>query len=315
MERRLQKGFQIGFVERILTEVIEDNKAPRDVFSKIAQAIHHRASSQSKKKDWNAMVRRNTTVRDPIGSSSVADLQHSRQSMKQHIVRNNTTALLSMDAEKLLEYNPKLSEVTPATRVAYAKFKAANLTKKPDDTNNKAEENIIENSNNTSVSADMSETKESYDCHPENKISQTDMTKPASNTMPRKMSGPSCIGVSASCSSAVHDELPPGDLSSCTETKPDKTANSSVNDETSTFRTVNTSSSSVRKDFRTRTPIQEEDEEKNTEYSKEAEDKSDMDINRETLEPSTTETMSLQKSSMRTGGKSKLSGEVITGWL
>ncbi|PNF21582.1 hypothetical protein B7P43_G12722 [Cryptotermes secundus] len=309
MERRLQKGFQIGFVERILTEVIEDNKEPRDVFSKIAQAIHHHGSSQSKKKDWNAMVRRNTIVRDPIGSSSVADLQKSRQSMKQQIVRNNMTALLSMDAEKLVEYNPKLSEVTPATRVAYAKFKAANLAHKRDDIDNIAEENVIENSNNLSVSDEMSQTKESYDCHPENKISQTDMIKPAS------IAGPSCIDVSASCSTAVHDELPPGDLSTCTETKPDETANSSVHDEASTIPTFNTSFSSVRKDFRTTTPIQEEDEEKNAEYSEEAEANCDMDINRGTLEPNTTETMSLQKPPMKTGGKSKLSGEVITGWL
>jgi transient receptor potential cation channel subfamily C len=314
MERRLQKGFQIGFVERILTEVIGDNKEPRDVFSKIAKAIHHRGSSQSKKKDWNAMVRRNTTVRDPIGSSSVADLQQSRQSVKQHIVRNNVTALLPMDAEKLVEYNPKLSKVSPATRVAYAKFKAANLKQKPDNRNNKADENITENSNNTLVSDDMSETKESYDSHPENKTSQTDTTKPASNVMSRKKSEPSCVRASASCSSAVHDELPPGDLSSCTETKPDKT-NSPVNDETSMSPTLNTSFSSVRRDFRTRTPIQEEDEENNTEDSKEAEAKSNMDINRETSEPSTTETMSLQKSPMKTGGKSKLSGDVITGWL
>jgi len=28
-----------------------------------------------------------------------------------------------LDPERLVEYNPKLSEVTPATRVAYAKFK------------------------------------------------------------------------------------------------------------------------------------------------------------------------------------------------
>ena len=32
-----------------------------------------------------------------------------------------------MDPEKLVEYNPKLSSVTPATRVAYAKFKFAKI--------------------------------------------------------------------------------------------------------------------------------------------------------------------------------------------
>lgn len=33
----------------------------------------------------------------------------------------------SMDPEKLVEYNPKLSTVTPAARVAYAKFKIAKI--------------------------------------------------------------------------------------------------------------------------------------------------------------------------------------------
>lgn len=32
-----------------------------------------------------------------------------------------------MDPEKLVEYNPKLSSVTPAARVAYAKFKIAKI--------------------------------------------------------------------------------------------------------------------------------------------------------------------------------------------
>lgn len=300
MERRLQKGFQIGFVERILTEAMEGNKEPRDVFTKIAQAIHHRSSSQSKKKDWNAMVRRNTMVRDPIGSSSEADLQRSRQSVRQHIVANNRATLLSMDAEKLVEYNPKLSALTPATRVAYAKFKVANLTQKAQ----KADENVIEKSNNASISDTTCETKESYDCHPENKTSQTDMTKPASSVMPRKESAPSCVGASAPCPSADPVELPPRELSTCTDTKPANTAAASVT-------VIHTSPSSVR----TRTPIQEAEEEKHTEDSKETEDKSSKEINTDTLKPSSTKTTSLKKAPMKTGGKSKISGETITGWL
>jgi transient receptor potential cation channel subfamily C len=304
MERRLQKGFQIGFVERILTEAMEGNKEPRDVFTKIAQAIHHRSSSQTKKKDWNAMVRRNTMVKDPIGSSSEADLQRSRQSVRQHIVANNRTALLSMDAEKLVEYNPKLSAFTPATRVAYAKFKVANLTQKA----LKADENVIENSNNASISDATCETKESYDCHPENKTSQTDMTTPASSAKPSKESAPSCVSVSTPCPSAAPVELPPRELSTCTDTKPENTAAASVTD-------IHTSPSSVREDFRTTTPIQKVEEEKHTEDSKETEDKSNKEINTETLKPSSTKTASLKKAPTKTGGKSKISGETITGWL
>jgi transient receptor potential cation channel subfamily C len=298
MERRLQKGFQIGFVERILTEAMEGNKEPRDVFSKIAQAIHNRSSSQSKKKDWNAMVRRNTIVRDPIGSSSEADLQRSRQSLRQHIVTNRT-ALLSMDAEKLVEYNPKLSALTPATRVAYAKFKVANLTQKA----HKADENVIEKSNDASISDAMCETNGSYDCQPENKTSQTDTTKPPSSVVPRETSGPSCVGAAA-----APVELPPQELSAHADTKPENTATASVTD-------VHTSPSSVREDFRTRTPIQEVEEEKHAEDSKETEDKRGEKINTETLEPSSTETVPLKKAPMKTGGKSKVSGETLTGWL
>jgi transient receptor potential cation channel subfamily C len=311
MERRLEKGFQIGFVEGILNEVIQGNKETQDVFGKIARAIHHHASSRSKKKDWNTMVRRSTTVRDPIGNSREADLRQSRQSMKQHIAANHRAALLSMDAEKLVEYNPKLSAVTPATRVAYAKFKVANLTRKLNDTNNEADENVTENSKDTSVSDGMFETKEGYECHPEK---QTDMMKPASSASPRKKSGASCVGASASCSSEIPDELPPRELSSCTETKPEETADSSVNDETPS-QILSTSSSSVTQDFRTRTPIQEEDDEGNTEDTQEAGAKNNKNINRQTSEPRATETVSLKKPPMKSGGKSKLSGEVLTGWL
>ncbi|KDR22809.1 Transient receptor potential protein, partial [Zootermopsis nevadensis] len=123
MERRLKKGFQIALVEGIVSEVIGANKEPHNVFSKIARAVGHRASGQSKKKDWNAMVRQSTTVRDPIESSRESDFRQSHQSMKRHTTANYNTALVSIDAEKLIKDNPRLSLVTPATRLAYAKFK------------------------------------------------------------------------------------------------------------------------------------------------------------------------------------------------
>jgi transient receptor potential cation channel subfamily C len=246
-----------------------------------------------------------------------------------------------MDAERLVEYNPNLSALTPATRVAYAKFKVANLMQKSHYTENNGDENVTEEDNNASVSDDVCGTKESYDSNPENETSQTDMTKPASTATPRKKTEPSCVAASPSCSSAVPAEVPTQEVSTCTETEPENMANASVNDETSTSHILNTSSSPVKKDFRTRTPIQEEEEEEEEEAEAEAEeekveekeekekkeeeeqreDSKEADAKRsdetdgETLEPVTTKAMTVKESPTKTEGKSKITGKTVTGWL
>ncbi|KAG8233948.1 hypothetical protein J437_LFUL005154 [Ladona fulva] len=131
MERRLLKDFQIGFVEGVVNEVIKSQDAPKDVFSKIAKAIGNKKGS---KKDWNAEVRRRTTRRDPIGSTSEATMRRSQQSLRRHIIQNENTALKNMDQEKLMQYNPKLNVVPPAARVAYAKFKMNKIKQEYDET-------------------------------------------------------------------------------------------------------------------------------------------------------------------------------------
>lgn len=125
MERRLLKDFQIGMVEGIVNDALSADKGGgKDVFSKIAKAIGRKATGAgSKKKDWNAIARQKSVGRDPIGSSSEAQIRRSRQSLRRHIIENQGSALTSMDPEKLIEYNPKLSEMPPSARVAYAKFK------------------------------------------------------------------------------------------------------------------------------------------------------------------------------------------------
>ncbi|CAG9782512.1 unnamed protein product [Diatraea saccharalis] len=123
MERRILKDFQIGIVEGIIKDVISKESKPKDVFSQIAKAIVRRGSTDrtdSKKRDWNALVRTNTIRRDPIGRTAEAEIRRSRQSLRAHILDN--VQARTIDPQKLLEYNPKLSEVTPTTRVAYAKF-------------------------------------------------------------------------------------------------------------------------------------------------------------------------------------------------
>ena len=121
MERRLQKDFQIGIVEGIVNAVIQGEKEPKDVFSQIAKAIG-RKSSGSKKKDWNAMVRKNTTSKDPIGSTTEATMKQTRRSIRRHLQHSPDSDLASLDPNRLVDYNPNLSEVSPTTRIAYAKF-------------------------------------------------------------------------------------------------------------------------------------------------------------------------------------------------
>ncbi|XP_058443058.1 transient receptor potential protein [Malaya genurostris] len=131
MERRILKDFQIGFVEGILNETFRDtkDKSAQDVFTTIAKAIGGRQSAKKKKpEDWNALVRKNTMVGDPIGNSMEVQNRRSRQSLRKQILDSSQQGL-EMNTENVVEYNPKLSEVTPVTRVAYVKFMTKKLKK------------------------------------------------------------------------------------------------------------------------------------------------------------------------------------------
>ncbi|XP_011699611.1 PREDICTED: transient receptor potential protein, partial [Wasmannia auropunctata] len=121
MERRLQKDFQIGIVEGIVQAVIQSEKEPKDVFSQIAKAIGRKGSGAGKK-DWNAVVRQSTIAKDPIGSTNEAVQRQTRRSLRRHLRHQPNSDLASMDPKRLVEYNPNLSDFTPTTRIAYAKF-------------------------------------------------------------------------------------------------------------------------------------------------------------------------------------------------
>lgn len=121
MERRLQKDFQIGMVEGIIQAVIQSEKEPKDVFSQIAKAIGRKGSSAIKK-DWNAVVRQSTIAMDPIGSTNEAMQRQTRRSLRRHLQHQPDSDLASMDPKRLVDYNPNLSQFTPVTRIAYAKF-------------------------------------------------------------------------------------------------------------------------------------------------------------------------------------------------
>ena len=82
----------------------------------------------SKKEEWNEKVRKSVIHRNPIGSTSEAlHRQRTRQSLRRHIMAAGSG--LAMDTETLLEFNPKLAEVSHTTRVAYAKFMTTKIKK------------------------------------------------------------------------------------------------------------------------------------------------------------------------------------------
>lgn len=76
------------------------------------------------------MVRKSTIHRNPIGSTSEAlHRQRSRQSSLRRQIMNSSLEGLTMNTETLLEFNPKLAEVSHTTRIAYAKFMTSKLKK------------------------------------------------------------------------------------------------------------------------------------------------------------------------------------------
>lgn len=102
MERRILKDFHIGIVEGIVSETVSSLKEPKDVFSQIAKVIGRRTSSRHKKKDWNALVRQNTTVKDPIGTAQEAETaRFKRQSLRKHILMS-VQRPVDMDHDKLI---------------------------------------------------------------------------------------------------------------------------------------------------------------------------------------------------------------------
>ncbi|XP_069953350.1 transient receptor potential protein-like [Cherax quadricarinatus] len=123
MERRLLKGFNIGLVEGIITDILTSEKKPKNIFGKLARAI-----GKKKKEDWNARVSRASTRRDQIGSSETS-LMRSQTSIKRRIQYENEMLLKSLNPEKIAEYNPNLEIHTPTTRIAYARFKVNTLKK------------------------------------------------------------------------------------------------------------------------------------------------------------------------------------------
>lgn len=353
MERRLLKDFQIGMVEGIVKDAISSEKEPKDVFSKIARAIGRRTSRESQKKDWNAMVRRSTIARDPIGSTSEAAVRRSRQSLRRYILENQGEALTSMDPERLLEYNPKLSLVSPAARVAYAKFKMSKIKQEYDSKEASGDPDGVSQPGDaakdtpkatpkgtTSQPTSQPGSKASSIVRPRPKSSlpqpssvvgslKKDSPKPESVTVDIEPPPASAATTPApspvpSTSKASSDSTTPAAAPSpapaAAAAPATPAAAATASDATSAGNTSAAAStpaapekdtlgkaSSVKQDFRARTPIPEEDEDSKSRPQTPAVPK---DSDKKDDEPPTRPI-----GPTKPGGRSKISGQVLTGWL
>ncbi|KAM7361813.1 transient receptor potential protein-like isoform 1-T4 [Cochliomyia hominivorax] len=121
LERRILKDFQIGFVETLHTELVNNFTEGENLFDSLANAIRKKRAQKNNEKDWNAIARKNTISSNPIGSKRSSLQRHSQRSLRRRIIEQANEGL-AMNQDHIIEYNPQLEEVTRATRVAYVKF-------------------------------------------------------------------------------------------------------------------------------------------------------------------------------------------------
>lgn len=99
-------------------------------------------------------------VGDPIGSTRTSIIRRSRRSLRRHIMASARDGM-SMDTEKIVEYNPRLSNVTPITRVAYVKFMAKKIQNESRDDDGQSDRGSIK-SNSSSTSKDLVSKKMNF---------------------------------------------------------------------------------------------------------------------------------------------------------
>lgn len=56
----------------------------------------------AKKEDWNAIVRKNTIARDPIGSNRNSITRRDRRSLRRHILEEAAGQGMKMDTDKIV---------------------------------------------------------------------------------------------------------------------------------------------------------------------------------------------------------------------
>ncbi|EEB10642.1 transient receptor potential protein, putative [Pediculus humanus corporis] len=127
MERRLEKDFRIGIVEGIIHEFLSSDKDSLDIFGKIAK-VFNRKRNKSKKQDWNTIVRKSSYQKNLIGSSEERRERLAKQSVRRYIIEKLSSSE-ALDPEKLVQYNPQLLQMAPAARIAYTKFSRIKITR------------------------------------------------------------------------------------------------------------------------------------------------------------------------------------------
>jgi transient receptor potential cation channel subfamily C len=83
LERRINKDFQIGVVEGVASDVISNVKDSKNIFDKIARAV---GRNESKKKDWNALMRSGSQQHDPIGNTRESQRRMGQQNIRKLVL-------------------------------------------------------------------------------------------------------------------------------------------------------------------------------------------------------------------------------------
>lgn len=354
MERRLLKDFQIGLVEGLIQDAISSSeKGPKDVFSKIAKAIGRRTSQGSKKKDWNAVVRQKSLARDPIGSTAEGAERRHRQSVRRYILDHQKDSLLSMDTERLVEYNPRLAEIAPAARVAYAKFKIPKIKQEYEE-NTIGQDEVFENVPTVDI---VDETKKSSIVRPRPKSMKQ---SPVAGALPYPSTSSDKQPAESVSKSAVESQQQPKTIEKTkttelkdiarvlvvsdtaeapagTQKKEQEQKKSEPGTSKEPTKDADSKSRASTSGLGSKSPKEtkmshgdEESKKKDTDSTKDADKASDKDTSKDTnkskdkdkpeekdkgskhLKP---ESPKRSASPKKPGGKSKVTGEILTGWL
>ncbi|XP_040567143.1 transient receptor potential protein isoform X1 [Lepeophtheirus salmonis] len=124
LERMIAKGFNMAKVEGVMSNMFEkviQTSKPTDIFKKLARV------AIKKKVPKLGSAQQSFDSSNPIGSKA-ASLKRRNTSLKRSLLirgnsREDIEKNLLRDTNSLLSYNPRLKDVSPAMRIAWAKFK------------------------------------------------------------------------------------------------------------------------------------------------------------------------------------------------
>ena len=165
MERQIQKGFQITKIDGIMEAFFGNSidmktSKPKDLFKMIAKA----AAKKSVTKDWRTTesIKRSSIKKDQIGNTKNS-IKRQQTSLKRSLMKRSASQteikvmLTRLNSEELVAFNPHLTDVTPATRRAYAIFKSALIKEEeesPDKEASVSDDSVKRNQKNAMVARD-----------------------------------------------------------------------------------------------------------------------------------------------------------------